>query len=132
MKKSLVVILVAGILSAACNNKSPEHTEAATTSAAEVPTVRAEPKDAVEVPAPDPAALAGETHVVYDLLANRPLSHTHMADAKGHSVSGDGGSQSFNRYIQGGHAGHWRVGVEVDGRKASALRKARIRHQFTA
>lgn len=126
MKKSLFAVLLAPIALAACNNKSPEQSSVDPPSA-EQPTVRAaesQPEPDPEPP-PDPAAIEGATHAVYDLLANRPLAHTVAVGASGGAVVGDAGARFFPRYIQGNHAGDWTLGLELEGRRAAALRKTR-------
>ncbi len=128
MKKSLLAVLLAGAMPAACNNKAPEQASDTTATPAVVPEqveVAATTPEPVPPP-PDPALLRGDTFAAYDLLANRPLAHTQTLASDGSSaVVGDGGAPSFMRYIQGNHGGEWTTGVDVDGRNASALRKTR-------
>lgn len=129
MKKSLAFLLLAGTLPAACNNKSPEQGPQTTAAApVEAPVHAGEAAVSPELPpaAPprDPAALDGDAFVAYDLLANRPHAHG-LSGPGGAAVEGDGGAASFLRYIQGNHGNEWVTGIEVDGRRASALRKTR-------
>lgn len=126
MKKSVLAVLVAGMVPVACNNKSPEQA-AETTSSAEVtaPSAQQETEPQPEPIPVDPAALDGATHHAFDLLANRPLAHTLVAGAEGPGVWIDAGAPSFLRYIQGNHGEEWKTGIELEGKRSAALQKTR-------
>ena len=130
MKNTLGILLLAGSLAPACNNKLPEQNGSGTPSAEAAPIPAAALAEPAPEPAPepepvDPAKIEGEVHAVWNLLHNRPLAHTrHQSDNGSGALFADLGAPGAVRYLAGNHAGDWTF-LEIEGRKAAALRKTR-------
>ncbi len=120
MRRILTLSTVASLLFA-CNSKSPEKNdeesaEVSPLNPTEAGTLTEKPVVLEKLP-----LASGPSHVAFNFLDNRPLSH----DVYKNTFFVDAGSDDFVKYIHGNHQRNWKLNLDIEGEKAAAMQKTR-------